>query len=240
MASSEKEGSQGEHKENETNGVAAMGFKQTLRRKEGPGFIKTRNWEDLQAAKAMLELHSTLGDFKTTTLKRETEVRLKIVSARGIHLNEKNAVLTYDEIRDANILMEMYANNINSKKIVSEVKMDSDAENFNPAAVTGTFRTGSFEISPEQSVRLKKKLRWRVKRSVLKTLKPKEVNQRFKMTSRENSERIKKTSHPLETRNKATGFSSMKEWLREGLDQTVSVESLQDKLKDPADNEQKM
>ena len=236
MASSEKEGSQGEHKENEIDGVATKGSKESPQNGAGSGCIRTRNWKDLQAAKALLELRSTLGDFRTTTLEEETKVRLKIINAKGIYLSEENRVLTYDEIRAANILMEIYAKSIASKKSPSETRIDSDTENLSPAVVTGTFKADSFEISPEQSVKLKKKLKQTIKRSALKILNPREVNQKI-MNSQENSEKAEKRSYPSKAQNRPTGFSKMKKCLRDGPDQTASIENLQSKLKGPADNE---
>lgn len=236
MASSGKEGSQGEHEENEIDGVAAKGSKESPQNGAGSGCIRTRNWKDLQAAKALLELRSTLGDFRTTTLEKETKVRLKIINAKGIYLSEENRVLTYDEIRAANILMEIYAKGIASKKSPSETRVDPDTENLSPAVVTGTFKADSFEISPEQSVKLKKKLKQTIKRSALKILNPREVNQKI-MNSQENSDKVKKRSYPCERQNRPTGFSKMKKCLRDGPDQTISIESLQSKLKGPADNE---
>ena len=236
MASSEKEGSQGEHEENEIDGVAAKGSKESPQNGAGSGCIRTRNWKDLQAAKALLELRSTLGDFRTTTLEEETKVRLKIINAKGIYLSEENRVLTYDEIRAANILMEIYAKSIASKKSPSETRIDSDTENLSPAVVTGTFKADSFEISPEQSVKLKKKLKQTIKRSALKILNPREVNQKI-MNSQENFEKVEKRSYPCKAQNRPTGFSKMKKCLRDGPDQTASIENLQSKLKGPADNE---
>ena len=236
MASSGKEGSQGEHEENEIDGVAAKGSKGSPQNGAGSGCIRTRNWKDLQAAKALLELRSTLGDFRTTTLEKETKVRLKIINAKGIYLSEENRVLTYDEIRAANILMEIYAKSIASKKSPSETRVDPDTENLSPAVVTGTFKADSSEISPEQSVKLKKKLKQTIKRSALKILNTREVNQKI-MNSQENSEKVEKRSYPSKAQNRPTGFSKMKKCLRDGPDQTASIENLQSKLKGPADNE---